>query len=342
MQLLKLRQDEDPRIKGWIEKKTNKYVAHDMQDEMIKTMAISVLTELGKDILSSDFFTIMCDECTDSSNREQLSVCIRWIKSELEPQEDFIGLYKMDNVCANDIVKALKETLGRMKLSLSNCRGQCYDGASTMSGPKKGVAKVISDEQPKAIYTHCYGHALNLSVGDTIKHCKILKDALDIVYEVSKLIKYFPKRDMQFENLKQNLAPDTPGFRVLCPTRWTVRANSLKSVIDNYKVLQELWESSQDETSDTSIKARIIGVEAQFKTYAFFFGIHLGYLILKHTDSLSQTLQSPKLSASEGQHVASMTVNTLQTLRGEANYKLFWQKVSLLRTSFDIEDPKLP
>ena len=48
---------------------------------------------------------------------------------------------------------------------------------------------------------------------------------------------------------------------------------------------------------------RIIGVEAQFKTYAFFFGVHLGYLILKHTDSLSQALQSPKLSASEGQRI---------------------------------------
>jgi len=46
------------------------------------------------------------------------------------------------------------------------------------------VAKLISDEQPKAIYTHCYGHALNLSAGDTIKRCKI--NALDIVLEVSK------------------------------------------------------------------------------------------------------------------------------------------------------------
>ena len=78
---------------------------------------------------------------------------------------------------------------------------------------------------------------------------------------------------MQFESLKQTLTPDTPGFRVLCPTRWTVRANSLKSVTDNYTVLQKLWETSKDETSNTSIKARIIGVEAQFKTYAFFFGL---------------------------------------------------------------------
>jgi len=78
----------------------------------------------------------------------------------------------------------------------------------------------------------------------------------------------------------------------------------LKSVVDNYTVLQKLWDTSKDKTSNVSIKARIIGVEAQFKTHSFFFGIHLGNLILKHTDSFSQILQSPKLSASEGQSIA--------------------------------------
>ena len=63
---------------------------------------------------------------------------------------------------------------------------------------------------------------------------------------------------------------------------------------------------------------------------------------MKHTDSLSQALQSPKLSASEGQHIASMTVTTLETLKNETDFKLFWQKVNLLRASFDIEEPKLP
>ena len=49
-------------------------------------------------------------------------------------------------------------------------RGQCYDGASTMSGIKNGVAKLFMDKEPSAIYTHCYGHVLNLATGDTIKN----------------------------------------------------------------------------------------------------------------------------------------------------------------------------
>ena len=157
MQLLKLRQDEDPRIKGWIERKTNKYVSYDIQN------AISHLRSIAESISSPTYFSIMCDECTDSSNREQLSICIRWVNSELEPQEDFIGLYKMANIRASDILITIKDILLRINLSLSNCHGQCYDGASTMQRARNGVAKLINDEQPKAIYTHCYGHALNLA-----------------------------------------------------------------------------------------------------------------------------------------------------------------------------------
>ena len=49
-----------------------------------------------------------------------------------------------------------------------------------MSGAKTGVAKQISDnEESRAIYTHCYGHALNLAAGDSIKKSKIMYDPLD-------------------------------------------------------------------------------------------------------------------------------------------------------------------
>ena len=69
-----------------------------------------------------------------------------------------------------------------------------------------------------------------------MKQCNVKKTAFEIVAEVSKLIKKSPKSDAAFDKLKADLAPETPGFRVLCPTRWTVRAASLQSGIDNYQV----------------------------------------------------------------------------------------------------------
>ena len=129
-----------------------------------------------------------------------------------------------------------------------------------MMGTRSGVAKQLSDEENCAVFLYCYNHAFNLAVGDSVRNSKLLKNALEITFEVSKLVKDSPKRDVMFEKLKDKLAPGTPGFRVLCPTRWTVRANCLWSVLDNYSVLHEVWEESKDQASDSSVKARIISV----------------------------------------------------------------------------------
>ena len=99
---------------------------------------------------------------------------------------------------------------------------------------------------------------------------------------------------------------------------------------------------SKDETSDPTIKARIIGVQAQFKTFCFYFGVQLGSILLQHSDNLSKALQSPKLSASEGQHLAKMTVGTLQRIRNDRSFNLFWKKVEQERQSVDVVEPQLP
>ena len=169
-------------------------------------MALSIIHNLAKDINGSSFYSIMCDECTDSSNCEQLVICIRWVNhKDLEVHEDVIGLYKVDNISAATIVDAIKDTLLRLNLPLTKCRGQCYDGASNMSGSRSGVAKQLRDEEPRALYLHCHGHALNLAAGTAIKNCKFTKDALDVAYEVCKLIKFSPKCSAELKKLRTEL-----------------------------------------------------------------------------------------------------------------------------------------
>lgn len=104
-------------------------------------------------------------------------------------------------------------------------------------------------------------------------------------------LKYSPKRDTHFETLKKELAPDTPGLRVLCPTRWTVCAQSLESVLKNFTVLQELWVDCEDFVKEVDARARVNGVSAQMKSIDFLFGVILGELLLMHSDNLSRTLQ---------------------------------------------------
>ena len=62
--------------------------------------------------------------------------------------------------------------------------------------------------------------------------------------------------------------------------------------------------------------------------FDFMFGIVFGQLLVQHGDNLSQTLQSPHISAAEGQKVARMTLQT------EENFTFLWAKLlKLLMTS---------
>ena len=175
-------------------KKTNKYTSHDIQNECVKLMTFHILRQLSKAIQENGWYAIMADECTDVSNIEQFTNCIRWVDKYLESHESFIGLYEVDSITSDTLVSAIKDTLVRLNVKLTDCRGQCCDGASNMSGSRRSVAAQICGDEKKALYTHWYGHALNRAVSDTIKQSKVCCDALDTAYEITRLVKFSPKR----------------------------------------------------------------------------------------------------------------------------------------------------
>ena len=110
----------------------------------------------------------------------QVVLVLRWVDEDLIAHEEFIGLYEVPTIEAAQLVFVIKDTLLRLNLSIGKTRGQCYDGSSNMAGIRKGVARQIQNEEPKAIFTHCYGHSLNLATNDAIQRCKTIKNALEI------------------------------------------------------------------------------------------------------------------------------------------------------------------
>jgi len=342
-QMLRLRGLDDIRVFDWIKKKSDKYTSPDVQNEMLEVMSRSILHKIISDIQNALFYAIMVDETTDRSNQEQVVLVLRWVDDALEAHEDFIGLYSVSSISADNLTNVIKDCLKHLSLPISKVRSQCYDGASNMTGAKKGVAKQIQDVEKRAIFIHCYGHALNLACGDAIKGCKVLKSALETTREITKLVKFSPKREVLFKEKKQEVAPDTPGIRLLCPTRWTVRGESLSSIVSNYAILQDTFEQSINEVTDTEIKSRIIGVSAQMTSFEYLFGTLLGECILRNIDNLSKTLQNPEMSAAEAQDIVKLTTSTLQSIRTTEMFDQFWQKV-IQYTSGEINvgSPKLP
>ena len=294
----------------------------------------------------------MADEGTDVSNVEQLSFCTRSVDDDLNVSEDFMGFYELKNIKSEKIVNAIKDILLRSHLSLENCHGHTYDGASNMMGKQSGVSTQISAEQPKAMTTHCQGHPLSLAIKSLTKDCTILRNTLGTVGEICVLVKYSPKREKMLGSIMENIESefeeqpktDHPSkLDKLCVTIWTVRIKCFKKILDNYEPLLQLWKESLKEDLDFKTKSRIIGCKKQIKLFTFYFGLNLSKSLYLITDNLSKTLQKEKISAIGGKELVGLTVKTLKNMRNDRDFKLFCEKIETSASKIDeVSTPMLP
>ena len=59
MRLINLHSEDDAKRIDWIKQKTRKYTSAEMQNEMVKVMALHVLRQIAGNLQSASFFTIM-------------------------------------------------------------------------------------------------------------------------------------------------------------------------------------------------------------------------------------------------------------------------------------------
>ena len=152
------------------------FTSHDKQNEILELLA--------HDIKESPYFAIVADETTDYSKNEQVSICLRYV-NDLQPFEDFIGMYEKANTAGEALSSTIQDILIRLGLPLDNLRGQCYDGATNMAGDHKGVQSRILALQSKSLYVHCFAHSLNLSVQKSISSVHIFRDALQLIHDLA-------------------------------------------------------------------------------------------------------------------------------------------------------------
>ena len=76
--------------------------------------------------------------------------------------EDFVVFSEVTNATGLGLATSILKQLGDLGLDLSKLRGKGYDRCSSMSGRENGVQAHEARKWPKAIYSHCASHRLNL------------------------------------------------------------------------------------------------------------------------------------------------------------------------------------
>ena len=144
------------------------YTSKTIQNEMISVISKTIENIIIMEIKDAKYFTLLADEVTDCANLEQVSLVLRFVDSEKQIREEFLAFITVEQITGAALSAALLSWLKSHNIDIANCRGQGYDGASSMSSNNVGVQARIREVSPLALYTHCQSHRLNLCI---VKAC---------------------------------------------------------------------------------------------------------------------------------------------------------------------------
>ncbi|KAK4559753.1 hypothetical protein RGQ29_008794 [Quercus rubra] len=181
----------------------------EIQKDIVNAIASETSKAIIKDI-DNEFFSILVDESRDISVKEQMSLVFRYVNKKGTIIERFLSIVHVASTIALSLKCAIECLLCEHNLSLSNLRGQGYDGASNMQGDINGLKTLILKENKSAFYVHCFAHQLQLTLVAIAKnHINIA----EFFYVVSNLVTVVggsckrrdALRDAQFVKIKKDL-----------------------------------------------------------------------------------------------------------------------------------------
>ncbi|XP_062085461.1 uncharacterized protein LOC133791556 [Humulus lupulus] len=114
-----------------------------IQNELIQLLASQVKNTILKKVKEAKYFSVILDCTPDLSHQEQMSLILSELTKEIE----------------------------NLKLDINDIRGQGYDNGSNMKGKHQGVQKRLLELNPRALYTPCGCHNLNLVLCDVANSC---------------------------------------------------------------------------------------------------------------------------------------------------------------------------
>lgn len=279
-------------------KRVPSYLSKGIQNEFIQCLGEHVRRTIIADIKKAKYYGILFDSTPDESKTDQMSQIIRYVHIEndiVEVRESFLGFILMSGKTAEDMSKDIQEQLEKDGLDISLCRAQGYDNAASMSGIHGGVQRKIRQVNPKALFSPCSNHSLNLC---GVHAFSCVPSSVTCFGTVEKLYSFFSASTKRWELLNEKTEKK---LKRLSDTRWSAHYESVKVVKENVEAIVNVLENLQDPSQanlDTRLGASLLLpaiCDFTFLTYVQFW-----LSILEEVNLVQKYLQSPKMTLDIG------------------------------------------
>ena len=328
LELLNLRCRDIPWLQTKMDlflKKHHQWTSPEIQNEILSIVAKFVLDHIISEVQAAGPYSVIADETSDISNMEQVSLYLRYVKDG-EIHESFIGFVEAESTTGLSLFKLIKDILMGHSLNLNDLVGQGYDGASNMSSERVGVAGLMLQEAPRAIYIHCYGHQVNISTQKSMTSVKAFRNCLGTVQEIYNFIEASPKRHTVFKRIQEDRNENELHLKSQSKTRWANRKEATKNLLKRLSaVLQTLFTIDE---RDPKLTSKCNGLIASILSFEFIFSLEIVNDVLHLIDGLSTHLQSVNMDVSSAQILAEGTIEALRRDICENNFSGVWDRAT--------------
>ena len=334
------------------------YLSPKSQNELIDIIGIRIIQKkLVDEIIEARMHSISADEVT-ASNDEILSICLRYVNKQFEICEVFMMFVELERITGKCIAKALLKFYKDAGINVTECKGQCYDGASNMQSQKKGAASYISKELLSAIVTHCCSHDLNLSLATL---CKI--PIIDNITETYKAVTIFfstsPKREGLLEHifcLRCISAQKRKVLIGLCKTRWSERDIAYEHfylaipfIVEAFEVINGTHPERNDFNNiyadgwDPKTKQDATSYLHAVTKFEFIIGLLSLHHLLHLLVGITQTLQGSSTDVVKAYNHVQSGIDDMKLLRENMDdeFKIIYQQSERMATKLNVE-PAIP
>jgi hypothetical protein len=341
------------------------YVSKTIQNEIIDCCKDEITEAILSRVTQAGLYSIIFDETTDSSNKAQVSLVLRYVHfgKEIQIREDFITFIdafadmmtaedidvddenldcdqdnsRIEDELADNELSMSGENLGQiilrkiteLNLPLTQCVGIGTDGCSVMLSDR-GAVKEIQKNATNAIMTPCHSHKLNNSISKS-SNVKVIENSVSVMKEVVSFISY-PKRNTA---LKKFLGSKLTH---LCETRWVERHDGVMQFTTSLPdILRCLEKISEWKDKKTAVKASLL-MKAVTESQ-FIVGLFCLCEILSLTLPLSKILQKETLDLARSSELIRNLLAVMEQKRKEnkENFRDIYIQARAMAEKLDVE-----